>query len=78
MDQNMIGRIISIFGIHTSDALHIGCAIKNQCGYFVTSDKSLVKNTKKHGLPKGIKVLDPNTFLGVARAKSEVGRSLMK
>jgi len=45
-------------GIKPRDALHIACAITGGCGYFITTDKPLLKHT-----PGGIIVCSPIRFL---------------
>jgi predicted nucleic acid-binding protein len=45
-------------GIKPRDALHIACAIESNCGYFITTDKPLLKHT-----PNGIVVCTPLQFL---------------
>jgi predicted nucleic acid-binding protein len=45
-------------GVKTKDAYHISCAIEGGCGYFITTDKPLLKY--KH---EGIVVCSPIQFL---------------
>ena len=45
-------------GIKPRDALHIACAIESGCGYFITTDKPLLRHT-----PGGIVVCSPIQFL---------------
>ena len=45
-------------GIKTKDALHIACAVKCNCNYFITTDKKLLdKNIDK------IRIIDPINFV---------------
>ena len=43
--HNVVERAITIkqSGIKTADAFHISCAIEGGCGYFITTDKPLLK-----------------------------------
>jgi len=50
--------VIMQAGIKPRDALHIACAIESDCGYFVTTDKPLLRHT-----PSGIVVCSPIQFL---------------
>ena len=52
------GREIMEHGIKAKDALHIACAIKSGCGYFVTTDKRLTNKTNV-----GIKLINPIDFV---------------
>jgi len=45
-------------GIKPRDALHIACAIESNCGYFITTDKPLLKHA-----PNGIIICTPIQFL---------------
>ena len=45
-------------GIKTRDALHIACAAEGGCGYFITTDKLLLRHT-----PGGIIICNPIQFL---------------
>jgi len=37
------GQKIMKHGIKAKDALHLACAIKSECDYFITTDKELMK-----------------------------------
>jgi len=50
--------IIMQAGIKPRDALHIACAIEGECGYFITTDKPLLRHTLN-----GIVVCSPIRFL---------------
>jgi len=50
--------IIMQTGIKPRDALHIACAIESECGYFITTDKPLLRHT-----PSDIVVCSPIRFL---------------
>ncbi len=45
VDEDIIRRALAIaeFGIRGKDALHIACAIRAQCHYFLTTDKKILK-----------------------------------
>jgi len=45
-------------GIRHKDALHIACAIKAQCGYFLTTDKKVFKKKVE-----GIALLNPLDYI---------------
>jgi predicted nucleic acid-binding protein len=47
-------------GIKSLDSLHISCAIEQNCNYFLTVDKGILK---KANTIEGIKVLSPIEFL---------------
>lgn len=51
---------ICAYGIKSLDALHISCAINQNCIYFLTVDKGILK---KAGNIKEIKILSPIDFL---------------
>lgn len=46
-DVDMISNEIMKNGIRKKDALHIACAIKAKCGYFLTTDKKLLNKDFK-------------------------------
>jgi len=50
--------VIMRWGIKPRDALHIACAIEGGCGYFITTDKPLLRHTHD-----GIVVCNPVQFL---------------
>jgi predicted nucleic acid-binding protein len=52
------GQKIMGYGIKAKDSLHIACAIKSSCAYFITTDNSLTNKT----IPN-IKVINPIDFL---------------
>jgi predicted nucleic acid-binding protein len=54
-----IARIIHGLGIKSKDALHVACAMEARCGYFLTTDDSIIK---KLGGFDGIQVLNPVAF----------------
>lgn len=47
-------------GVNNKDALHIACAIAGKCGYFLTTDKSLITKLKE---TKDIQVMNPTEFI---------------
>ena len=53
-----IGRGILEYGIRTKDALHIACAIKSGCEYFITTDEKLTNKTLTD-----IKIINPIDFV---------------
>jgi len=46
------------YGIKAKDALHIACAVKCGCQYFITTDKKLLNKTFNE-----IRIIDPIDFL---------------
>jgi len=52
------GREIMKCGIRAKDALHIACAIKNGCEYFITTDEKLTNKTLAN-----IKIINPIDFV---------------
>jgi predicted nucleic acid-binding protein len=42
-DVAQLGKIIETRGIRTMDALHIACAVKARCRYFLTTDRKVLK-----------------------------------
>jgi len=52
------GRKILKLGIKAKDALHIACAIKSGCSYFITTDNKLI-NKSIHS----IKIINPIDFI---------------
>ena len=53
-----LGLVIEKRGIHTMDALHIACAIKARCRFFLTTDKKLLNKRVE-----GITILNPLSFV---------------
>jgi len=53
-----LGKEIMKFGIKEKDSLHIACAIKNECDYFISTDRKLLNKpiTK-------IKIINPIDFI---------------
>ena len=47
-------------GIKTLDSLHISCSIEQNCSYFLTVDKGILKKAQ---YIKEIKVLSPIEFI---------------
>ena len=47
-----------LYGIKTNDALHIACAIKTNCDYFITTDRKLTNKNVS-----GIKIINPIGFV---------------
>ena len=45
-------------GLKPKDALHIACAIKSDCEYFITTDKKLLNKTVE-----GMKIVNPIDFI---------------
>jgi predicted nucleic acid-binding protein len=52
------GRKIAEYGIRAKDALHIACAIKSGCEYFITTDEKLTDKTLTN-----IKIINPIDFV---------------
>lgn len=50
----------SAHGLKPKDALHLACAIRSESGYFLTTDKQLLK---KAASIKEIKVINPIEFI---------------
>ena len=44
-DVLLAGRAIMEYGIRAKDALHIACAIKSGCEYFITTDEKLTNKS---------------------------------
>ena len=59
-DEDVYHRTISITacGIPHTDALHIACAIKARCRYFLTTDKQVLKKKVE-----GISLLNPLEYV---------------
>jgi len=53
-----MGREIMRHGIKAKDSLHIACAIKSGCGYFVTTDNKLTNKVISN-----IKIINPVDFV---------------
>jgi predicted nucleic acid-binding protein len=47
-------------GLRHKDSLHLACAIKHNCDYFITTDK---KFTNKNHLVEGIEIVNPMQFI---------------
>jgi hypothetical protein len=52
------GRETMEYGIRAKDALHIACAIKSGCEYFITTDEKLTNKTLTN-----IKIINPIDFI---------------
>jgi len=52
------GRVLEKSGIHKKDALHLACAIKSECEYFITTDKKLINKPMK-----ALTILSPKDFI---------------
>ena len=52
------GKKIMEYGIKPKDALHIACAIKSGCEYFITTDKGILNKTIEN-----IKIINPIDFV---------------
>jgi predicted nucleic acid-binding protein len=52
------GKQIEQNNIHPNDALHIACAIKSQCEFFITTDGGLTNKEVD-----GIKIVNPIDFV---------------
>ena len=52
------GRKMMEYGIKAKDALHIACAIKSGCEYFITTDDELTNKTIAN-----IKIINPIDFV---------------
>jgi predicted nucleic acid-binding protein len=59
-DEEVIGWAVAIMklGIRNMDALHIACAIRAKCRYFLTVDKKILKKQIK-----GITLLNPMSYV---------------
>jgi predicted nucleic acid-binding protein len=55
---NETGRQLMKIGLKNKDALHLACAIKGNCDYFLTTDKGILN--KQIG---GIAVINPVDFV---------------
>ena len=54
----MLGKEIMTLGIKDKDALHIACAIKADCDYFLTTDKKVLNKNVPN-----IKIINPIDFI---------------
>jgi predicted nucleic acid-binding protein len=57
-EVNETGRQLMKLGLKNKDALHVACALKGGCNYFLTTDKGVLN--KK---PDGIKLINPVDFV---------------
>lgn len=55
---------LSLIGVKPMDALHVACAIDAQAGYFLTTDKALLRKMATHS---SIRVVDPVDFIRVLK-----------
>jgi predicted nucleic acid-binding protein len=53
-----LGSEIMAYDIRAKDALHIACAIKSDCDYFITTDNKLTNKTLTN-----IKIVNPIDFI---------------
>ena len=53
-----LGQEIMKLGIKQKDSLHLACAIKSGCDYFITTDKKVLNKTVS-----GIKIVSPIKFI---------------
>jgi predicted nucleic acid-binding protein len=60
VDEDIIHRALAItkYGIRGKDALHIACAIKAQCRYFLTTDKKILNKRIE-----GITLMNPVEYI---------------
>jgi predicted nucleic acid-binding protein len=56
------GKEIEVLGADPKDALHIACAIKSECDYFITTDGRLIKKLSKKEIGR-IKIINPIDFI---------------
>jgi len=63
-------NIMKNYSIKAKDSLHIACAIKNNCDYFITTDNKLIKKSSGHIAKIGgdekstsIKIINPIDFV---------------
>lgn len=54
----LLGREIMDQGIKAKDALHIACAVKSRCDYFITTDNKLINKNIEN-----IKIINPIDFV---------------
>jgi len=59
-------RTWGLYGIKPKDSLHVACAIKAKCKYFLTTDKILMKKAMKL---KKIKAINPLEFITLLEEK---------
>jgi predicted nucleic acid-binding protein len=57
-DVLLTAKDVEKFGIASKDALHISCALKSECDYFITTDKKLLNK-----IIEGIKIVNPVDFI---------------
>jgi len=60
------GKEYEMLNISPKDALHIACAVYGKCGYFITTDRSLLKKNID-----GIRIINPIDFIGEMEANNE-------
>ncbi|MGM0656113.1 MAG: PIN domain-containing protein, partial [Thermodesulfobacteriota bacterium] len=58
--RNYANELQNLYGIKPKDSLHVACAIKAKCKYFLTTDKILIKKAMKL---KKIKAINPLEFI---------------
>jgi predicted nucleic acid-binding protein len=57
-DILILGAKMMEYGIRAKDALHIACAIKSGCEYFITTDNRLINKAIT-----GIRIVNPIDFI---------------
>jgi len=57
-DIHSLANDLAKLGLKPKDALHIACAVKSDCDYFITTDKKLLNKTVE-----GIKIVNPIDFI---------------
>ncbi len=57
-EVNGIGRKLMKIGLKNKDALHIACALKGNCDYFLTTDKGVLNKQVA-----GITIINPVDFV---------------
>jgi predicted nucleic acid-binding protein len=57
-DVLSLGRKIMEQGVKAKDALHIACAVKSGCDYFITTDSKLINKSIEN-----IKIINPIDFV---------------
>lgn len=56
----LLAKDLILFGIKSKDALHVACAIKSNCNFFLTTDDLLIKKLSDYNK---IKIMNPVEFI---------------
>ena len=56
----LLAKDLILFGIKSKDALHVACAIKSNCNFFLTTDDLLIKKLSDYNK---IRIMNPLEFI---------------